>query len=112
MIEYQDLLFSNYSKEFDCYRLVIECVRRDGKELKNFHEVEKADKSELQKYVECANVREIEKPKTGAIVQTDYKGSLHLGYLLDDEKVLHIVQTGARVTPVQAFRNTKYFEVI
>ena len=112
MIDYQDLLFASYTSEFDCYRIVIECTKRHGKELKNFHDIKKADVKDLQNFVKRANVREIQGPKDGAIMQTEFNNEIHLGFMLDKKNVLHIIKTGARVSPVEVFKNKKFYEVV
>lgn len=111
MIEYQDLLFAKY-KEHDCYRFVIECLKRDGKDLKNLRDTTKVEAKDLQEFVKYVNVVEVQTPKAGDVLQTEYNGEVHLGYMLDSENVLHIVKTGARVTPTRAFKNVRFFEVI
>lgn len=92
----------------DCYGLVIECLRRDGKALKDLAAIPDGD---LAEYVASVNVRPIQKPHTGCIVQFCGDAGLHVGYAITTRTVLHITYSGVRISPLVAFRNPKYFEV-
>lgn len=120
MIYYEDLLTVPY-KEFgrdkdgmDCYGLVLEMCRRNGTPLIDFIYHNSHIKND--KIDECLgkiNVRKIEaeERKTGDIIEWDYENTLHVGFLLDKETVIHATYNGVRITPVAIIKNAKYGKV-
>jgi hypothetical protein len=115
---YEDLLSVPFKAKgrdhsgMDCYGLVIECCRRCGLDLHDVvYATEKVDKEKLSCYVQSLNVKEIDEPKKHAIVQCEYKGRLHIGFMIDKNICLHETYEGVRLIPVTMLQNRKYFEV-
>lgn len=95
----------------DCYGLVIECFRREGKELRD---LTRPVQSELVEHLETLNVREVDGPAQGLGVQYFIDGRLHIGYMVSRRDVLHMTESGARITPLMALGRftPSFFEVI
>ena len=114
---YEDLLNIPYkeggrdSNGIDCYGLVLECCKRNGKELNNILENKTSLlEKDLSKYRASFNVKEIEMPEEGCIVQCTYFDEIHIGFMID--KNLHPrYKAWVRVSPVIALKQ-KYYEVI
>lgn len=120
MIKYDDLLTAHYAPHgrgdgggFDCYGLVLECCRRAGTPLNDpfraYIHMQAGAETALKNDL---NVREIPAPKAGAIVECMTGENLHVGYMVAADKVLHITQTGARVTHIRAVNARRFYEVI
>lgn len=103
----------------DCYGFVIECLRREGKELKDIAATPDGD---LVEYVSSLNVSPTDTPKPGSVVQfiipkaskenpDDVHMELHVGYMLDKRTCLHMTHKGIRRTPLIALKNPSFFEV-
>lgn len=114
MIKYDDLLQAPYKKGgrgdggFDCYGLLLECMRRDGKTLKD---IAATPDGNLAEYVESLDVEQRDSAQPGYGVQFNFSGGLHVGYMLDKRTALHMTYNGARVSPIFALHNHKFFEV-
>lgn len=95
----------------DCYGLVIECFRREGKELAD---LTLPKQRSVADHVGTLNVREVPEPEKGLGVQFLLGGRLHIGYMISKRDVLHMTESGTRITPIMAIQhgNPKYFEVI
>lgn len=99
-------------KGMDCYGLVLECCRRSGKKLPDFmYSSDKQLQATFPKYaartgaVECAK-------KAGTVAEYENKdGSLHVGFMVTDDDMLHMTYSGVRLTPVGIFRNVTFYEV-
>ena len=104
---YDDLFTVPYKENgrgalgMDCYGLCIELCRRAGKRL--------ADVARG----EALNVRKIpqEKARAGAIVQIGSADTLHIGYVLDRTRFIHMTDGGARVSALIQLRDPTFFEV-
>lgn len=119
-MRYDDLLGTPYKPHgrgnggYDCYGLVLECCRRAGTPLKDpFIELVKLRAGGETDYIAGLNVREIPKPKAGAVVECRTGENLHVGYMVTSSLVLHITASyGAKITHVQALNPIKYYEVV
>ena len=118
MILYDDLLAVPYleggrdARGMDCYGLVIECCKRSGTPIKDLSNIGHVDALELPRYVRSVNARHTAIARPGNVVQCEYAGELHIGYMLDKKRVLHMTYEGVRATPLLALRNAKMYEVI
>lgn len=118
MILYDDLLEVPYleggrdSLGMDCYGLVIECCKRAGSPIKDMSNIGHVEAGELPRYVRSVNARRTAIARPGNVVQCEYAGELHIGYMIDRMRVLHMTYEGVRVTPLHALRNAKMYEVI
>ncbi|MCM1218951.1 MAG: C40 family peptidase [Lachnospiraceae bacterium] len=119
-MRYDDLLNVPYKHGgrdkdgFDCYGLVMECCRRNRTPLRDFFkDIEELDASEVNDYIDKGlNVREIDAPKVGCIVEMNYHGRAHVGFLVARNIVLHATTNhGAKTTPLGAVRTTGFYEV-
>lgn len=116
-LKYDDLLAVPYKEGgrdisgMDCYGYVIELCRRAGNPLNDIAWNSK-NTSDFKYYRVKANVKEIARPHKGALVQCEYKGLVHLAYLLDAHTVTHMTFTGVKINTLEVLRNRKYFEVI
>ncbi len=103
------------SKEegFDCYGLVLECCKRAGTPLVDldyhspFFTLSQADGAKPN-----LNVKEVPGPKPGRIVETDYKGKSHVGYMVDMNNVLHTTSRGVRLSALAALKVRGFYEVV
>lgn len=113
MFNYTDLINTPYGKYGNCYGFLVECCRRNGTPLKDpFSQLKKLPAGSEAPYIEDLNVREIDKPKAGAIVECEDNGNLHVGFLVSKNLVIHTThKTGARVTHIAALKVIKYYEV-
>ncbi len=120
-VPYADLLTVPYKDKgrgidgLDCYGLVLEMCRRADTPLLDlvFDSLKTAtdENGNARAYI---NLREIpkEKARAGTIVQCEDNDILHIGYMLDKIRVLHMTGAGAKVTPIQALKNIVFFEVV
>lgn len=120
-MKYDDLLnipFKHLGRDktgYDCYGLVIECCRRAGKPLKDYHKkIFSLPTEEINDYISSGlNLRQIDKAKVGCIVLSEYKGNTHVGYIVEREKVLHAtIDKGVKISPLFALHPIAYYEVI
>lgn len=119
MIQYDDLLQIPYKrhgrdkKGMDCYGLVIECTKRQGNPLRDIiYDRVDVPENEKYKYLLDLNVREIPSQKIGCIVQYQYKGNLHIGFIVSKNRLLHMSFSGCYVQPLFEIGKCKFYEVI
>ena len=120
MIKYDDLLTAEYKPHgrgdggYDCYGLVLECCRRAGTPLKDpFRKYESMEAGAEIPYInDFNNIREIKRPKAGAVAECASGRNLHVGYMVAPDKVLHITRRGARVTHIKAVNAVRFYEVV
>lgn len=96
----------------DCYGLVIECCKRASNQLKDITNNGHVPSEELLAYVTSMNAEELAEPEKDCVVQCEYNGELHIGYMIDKKRVLHMTESGVRVSPVMALRKVKFFKVV
>lgn len=117
---WEDILFSKY-KEFgrnvaeglDCYGLVLLCCNRAGTPLKDvIYETTHCNSEFVDSAKLKLNIKPLEGPQKGAIVQCYYNNELHSGYMVSKSQMLHMTYEGCRLTPVFAVSDAKFFEVI
>ncbi len=120
MIRYDDLLNVPYrhggrgKDGFDCYGLVMECCRRNGTPLRDFfRELDELDAEDVDDYIaKGLNVREIDRPEVGCIVEMNYKGKAHIGFMADRGVILHATtDRGVRTTSPALVRAAAFYEV-
>ena len=59
------------------------------------------------------NVKEIPAPKVGGLVYSIYKNNVHVGYIVERDKVLHAtIDKGVKISPLAALKPIAYCEVI
>lgn len=117
---YEDLLVCPYldfgrdpQKGLDCYGLIIECCKRAGTPLNDVvYETTKCASDFVDAAKLHVNIKEIAKPRRGALVQCYYNKHMHAGYMLNDVHMLHMTYDGVRITPVFAVADAKFYEVI
>lgn len=112
---YDDLLLVKYEDGgrsmdgMDCYGFLLECLRREGKYLRDFAATPEGD---LAAYLSFLNANQIPEYAPGCCAQFILNGKLHVGYMLNKRDVLHMTYGGARITPIVAMKGAKFFEVI
>lgn len=116
-MRYDDLLgvpFKVHGRDksgMDCYGLVLECCKREGKHLPDFvYDNDKQPVSEAVRYAGKTGARPGAKAP-GAVAEYDVDGHLHVGYMIDRELMLHMTYSGVRVSPVGIFKNVTFYEV-
>ena len=86
----------------DCYGLAMELCARAGNPLADV--------------LTCVspNVREIpqEMADAGCIIQCERGGVLHVAYMLDNRRAIHMTENGVQVIAIALLRNKRFFEVI
>lgn len=120
-MKYDDLLNAPFKKfgrnknGFDCYGLVVECCSRAGTPLKDLYDdiVDLPDDG-VNDYINGGlNVRQIPTAKVGALVYSSYKGNVHVGYIVERDKVIHAtIDKGVRISPLSTLRPIAFYEVI
>lgn len=118
-MKYDDLFCVKYKSGgrdingMDCYGLVLECCKRTGHSLADVvYESDHVSKERLSDYTAGMNVNEISSPKKYCVVQCEYAGDLHIGFMVDNKTVLHMTYSGVRLSSLITLKNVKYFEVI
>lgn len=97
----------------DCYGLVLECCRRNGTPLRDVrYEGAEIAADTLSFYTRAVNVCPIESAQAGAVIECEYAGNLHIGFLVDTKTVLHMTYEGMRVSPLLALRNVRFYKVV
>ncbi len=119
MIDYADLLTVKYKPHgrgdggYDCYGLVLECCRRAGTPLRDPFQKYLFMKLGTETHLKNdLNIREIKKPKPGAVAECMTGENLHVGYMITADKVLHITATGPKVSHIKAVNARRFYEVI
>jgi cell wall-associated NlpC family hydrolase len=85
----------------DCYGLILEIARRRGIHLRDFWYDPKRYEN-ITSY-KLLPVHQVADWAPGRVVEIDYKGRLHLGYVLDDQRMIHTTTHGVCVSPVNAY---------
>lgn len=120
-MKYDDLLnipFKKFGRDksgFDCYGVVMECCKRAGTPLKDLYgEIVDLPADGVNDYIRGGlNVRQIDTPKTGALVYSIYKGNVHVGYIVSRGLVLHAtIDKGVKLSPLAALHPIAYYEVV
>ncbi len=120
-MKYDDLLNVPFKKSgrdkngFDCYGVVVECCRRAGTPLKDLYgDIVDLPADRVNDYISGGlNVKEIPAPKVGALVYSVYKGNVHVGFIVERDKVLHAtIDKGVKISPLVALHPIAYYEVI
>lgn len=97
----------------DCYGLVLECCRRNETPLRDVrYEGAEISADTLSFYTRAVNVCPIERAEAGAVIECEYEGNLHIGFLIDTKTVLHMTYEGMRVSPLLAFRHVRFYKVV
>lgn len=97
---------------FDCYGLVIEAVRRDGKELRDVV-YDSRDESLSDENAPLLNIKQTDNIKAGCIIEMRHNGKLHIGYALDSKVMLHCTENqGVRVSAINKKLVHKIYEVL
>lgn len=119
-MKYDDLLnipFKKFGRDkqgLDCYGLIMECCRRAGTPLDEIQPgLVDLPHTEINNYISMGvNVHEISAPKIGAIVLTNYRDNIHVGYIVERGLVLHAtIDKGVKLSPLAAMNPIKYYEV-
>ena len=118
-MRYDDLLNTPYKPHgrgnggYDCYGLVVEMCRRDGKTLADPYSVAELPLDAVNDYISRGiNVRRTDAPKPGCLVECSWCGKLHIGYITERGKMIHATKTGVKVSPIAVMRPIAYYEVI
>lgn len=119
-MKYDDLLGAPYKPHgrgaggYDCFGLVWEVCRRAGTPIDDpFIDLYKLKNGEEIDYIKELNVKEISKPKKGAIVEIKNGDFLHVGYMVNHIQVLHTTHsTGAIISPLAILKPIKFYEVV
>lgn len=120
-MKYDDLLnvpFKKFGRDkngFDCYGVVIECCKRAGTHLKDLYgDIVDLPADKVNDYISGGlNVKEIPAPKVGGLVYSIYKNNVHVGYIVERDKVLHAtIDKGVKISPLAALKPIAYYEVI
>lgn len=120
-MKYDDLLnipFKKFGRDkngYDCYGVVMECCRRAGTPLRDLYgDIVDLPADSVNDYIRRGlNVRQIDTPKTGALVYSIYKSNVHVGYIVSRGCALHAtIDKGVKISPLQALRPIAYYEVI
>ena len=119
-MRYDDLLNAPYKHGgrgkdgFDCYGLVMECCRRNGTPLRDFFkDIESLDADDVEGYVRRGlNVRKTDAPRPGCVVEMEYRGKAHVGFLAERGVIVHATfDRGVRTTHPACAKITAYYEV-
>lgn len=97
----------------DCYGLVLECCERNGTPLDDVvYPNIRQTPEDLERYKVHLNVKEIEAPEVGCVIQALFAGLLHIGFLINKNEVLHMTFDGVRINRVEQFVKPKFFKVV
>lgn len=118
-MKYDDLLNIPYKPHgrdkngYDCYGLALELCRRAGTPLRDvYYEADTVPQDKLNDYIDSGlNVKKIPAPKTGCLVEMEYHGDLHIGYLAAPNIIIHTTKRGVRTTTEAAVKVRAYYEV-
>ncbi|MCR5621418.1 MAG: C40 family peptidase [Treponema sp.] len=98
---------------FDCYGLVLECSRRSGTPLADLdYRSPSFSLAEADGMKVGLNVLGVPGPKPGRIVEMDYNGKVHIGWMVDYNNVLHATERGVRLSALAALKVRGYYEVV
>lgn len=120
-MKYDDLFLVPYRQfgrtrdGMDCYGLVLEVARRDGKTLRDFvYENKDVPGEKLGDVLGQVNIKTVpyEERQTGDVVQWLFNNNLHCGYIVGGDMVLNMTYSGARLTPIQIIKNPTIGRII
>lgn len=118
MVKYDDLLtvpflpLGRTNKGMDCFGLVMELESRAGNKLNDIYiNWDQRGKDCLQTITKGLNIEEINNAEENAIIQTDYKNALHVGFMLDKTTVIHMTYEGIKITSIFTFSKKKFYRV-
>lgn len=99
---------------YDCYGLVIECCRRINAPIPDvWYEADNLPADSAEAYIQNGlNVRKIPTAQKNSIVEMEYNGNLHIGFMVDRDNVIHTTQRGVRITPIFYCKAYAFYEVI
>lgn len=84
---------------FDCYGLVIEVLRRNGKHLNDVwyenHALTLADEN-----IPLLNIYPVEIMEPGTLLEMEYMGNLHIGIAVNSKEFLHATKKGVRINRI------------
>lgn len=120
MIYYTDLLNKPYKPHgrgnggFDCYGLVLECLRREGKTVNDPFRafVNLPEGAEIEALNDFNNIREIPAPKVGAVAECLTGENLHVAYIVAPGLAIHCNRNGVKVTNLAFLNPIRYYEVL
>lgn len=121
-MRYEDLLSLPYedggrfgvTKGIDCYGLVIEMCKRNGKPMKDFaYPTARVTPGEAAEYYSEINAERIGEAdaRAGDVVECLFDGHLHVAFLLGHDAAIHATYSGVRVSPVTVLRERKYWRI-
>lgn len=99
---------------YDCYGLAIEVSRRYGNTLQDAV-YDSSATSWHDMNAPTLNVREIQEPKEGAIIEMTLhsRDALHIGVCLDRRRFIHCTEKhGVHISMIAAFPRGRFYEVI
>jgi hypothetical protein len=93
----------------------MECCRRAGTPLRDLYgDIVDLPADSVNDYISGGlNVREINAPKVGGLVYSIYKGNVHVGYIVERDRVLHAtIDKGVKISPLAALHPIAFYEVV
>lgn len=83
----------------DCYGLAIEVSRRYGNKLNDvFYEDNAAELCDI--HAPTLNIKKIEKPEPGALLEMRIGNTLHIGVCINDREFIHMTRGGCRINQI------------
>jgi cell wall-associated NlpC family hydrolase len=95
------------SSGMDCYGLILAIAGLLGKPLPDVW-YEGHDLS-LMSLASAMNVKKLDKPEPGCILEMEHRGRLHLGYAIDKERMIHATLCGVCVDPIGTIKIRGYY---
>lgn len=119
-MKYDDLLSVPYKEGgrdrngMDCYGYVIELTRRNGRPLKDINPPDHMPEVKLEEALTLENVKEINSDEIqyGDLMQCIHEGNLHIGFVIDKNRITHMTRKGPRETPICAFKEKKFMRIV
>lgn len=114
-MKYDDLINVPYKVHgrgrdgMDCYGVIIECAKRYGKPIADVDSdgMDSISVADAERYVKDGlHLTKATDADVGTIVECEYEGNLHCGYVVERGKVLHATKHGVKVSPLGALKVT------
>lgn len=119
-MRYDDLIGIPYkehgrskSEGFDCYGLCVEMCRRAGTPLADPYSISSLESADVGDLIGGVNLARTDGPVVGGIVECEYGGFLHAGYVVSRTLMIHATtDKGVRVSPIAAMRAKAFYRVV
>lgn len=115
---WEDLLTVPYkahgrdTRGFDCYGLVLECCRRCGNPIPDlYYKADSVPQEFLAAIQRGLPVEKVDSPQAGDLVECVHNGNLHIGFLVEKNRMIHATSVGVRISHPKIMGEPTYYRI-